>query len=92
MRHFAIVLALAVAAWTQAMASEAPHKRHLRMPRQAEVDTAPGCPGYHHRGVSGWASVAAVAAVAAAEATGAGSTECEPGALILMGIRPERTQ
>ena len=37
------------------------------------------------------AAVAAVAAVAAAEAIGAGSTECEPGALILMGIRPERT-
>ena len=40
MRHFAIVLALAVAAWTQAMASGPPHKRHIRMPRQAEVDTA----------------------------------------------------
>ena len=53
MRHFAVVLALAVAASTQAMASEPPHKRHVRMPRQAEVDTAPGCPGYHHRGVSG---------------------------------------
>ena len=38
------------------------------------------------------AAVAAVAAVAAAEAIGAGSTESEPGALILMGIRPERTQ
>ncbi len=45
MRHFAIVLALAVAAWTQAMASEPPHKRHVRMPRQAEVDTAPDVPG-----------------------------------------------
>jgi len=50
MRHFAVVLVLAVAAWTQAVASE-PHKRHV--PRQAEVDTAPGCPGYHHRGISG---------------------------------------
>jgi hypothetical protein len=49
MRHFAVVLALAVAAWTQAMASEPPHKRHVRMPRQAEVDTAPGCPGYQYR-------------------------------------------
>ena len=36
MRHFAVVLVLAVAAWTQAVASE-PHKRHV--PRQAEVDT-----------------------------------------------------
>ena len=44
MRHFAIVLALAVAAWTQAMASEPPHKRHIRMPRQAEVDTAQDVP------------------------------------------------
>src|SRR6185312_6212142 len=33
MRHFAVVLVLAVAAWTQAVASE-PHKRHV--PRQAE--------------------------------------------------------
>src|SRR6476660_6725168 len=49
-RHFAVVLALAVAAWTQDVPSE-PHKRHV--PRQAEVDTAPGCPGYHHRGISG---------------------------------------
>jgi hypothetical protein len=31
MRHFAVVLALAVAAWTQAMASEPPHQRHVRM-------------------------------------------------------------
>jgi hypothetical protein len=53
MRLFAVVLALAVAAGTQAMASEPPHKRHVRTTRQAEVDTAPGCPGYHHRGVSG---------------------------------------
>ena len=53
MRHFAVVLALAIA-WTQAVASEPPHKRHLRIPRQAEVDTAPGCPAYHHRGISGF--------------------------------------
>ena len=55
MRLFAIVLALAVTASTQAMAAEPPHKRHLRMPRQAEVqaEVDDGCPAYRHRGISG---------------------------------------
>ena len=51
MRLFAIVLALAVAASTQAMAFEPSHQRHARMVRQAEVNN--GCPAYHHRGASG---------------------------------------
>jgi hypothetical protein len=51
MRLFAVVLALAVAASTQAMASEPPHQRHARMTRNAEVDA--GCPAHRHRGVTG---------------------------------------
>jgi hypothetical protein len=51
MRHFAVALALAVAAWTQAMASEPPHQRHVRMTRKAEVDD--GCGAWRHRGISG---------------------------------------
>ena len=54
MRLFAVVLALAVAAWTQAQASQASpplHKRHAKITREAESDR--GCPAYHHRGVSG---------------------------------------
>jgi hypothetical protein len=49
MRLFAVVLVLAVAASTQALASEPPHQRHARM--KAEVDG--GCPAHRHRGVSG---------------------------------------
>src|SRR5262249_57496598 len=66
MRLFAVVLALAVTAWTQAMAFEPSHHRHTkqmptwqrqlrervpRMTREAEVND--GCPAYRHRGVSG---------------------------------------
>ena len=66
MRLFAVVLALAVTASTQAMAFEPLHQRHAkqmptwqrqlrervpRMTREAEVND--GCPAYRHRGVSG---------------------------------------
>ena len=51
MRLFAVVLALAVTAWTQAMAFEPLHQRHARVTRKAEVDG--GCPAHRHRGVSG---------------------------------------
>ena len=51
MRLFAVVLALAVAASTQAMAFEPLHQRHARMTRNAEAND--GCPAYRHRGVSG---------------------------------------
>jgi hypothetical protein len=49
MSLFAVVLAFAVAASTQAMAFEPSHNRHSRMTRQADN----GCPAYHHRGASG---------------------------------------
>jgi len=51
MRLFAVVLALAVTASTQAMAFEPLHQRHARVTRKAEVDG--GCPAHRHRGVSG---------------------------------------
>jgi uncharacterized metal-binding protein len=51
MRLFAVVLALAVTASTQAMAFEPLHQRHAKMTRKAEVDD--GCPAHRHRGVSG---------------------------------------
>ena len=46
MRLFAVVLALAVAAWTPAIAAQQLHKR----PANISDD---GCPAYRHRGVSG---------------------------------------
>ena len=52
MRLFAIALALAVTASTQAMALKPSHQRHARVTRQAEVND--GCPAYHHRGVFGF--------------------------------------
>ena len=52
MRLFVVLLVLAVAAWTQAMALEPSHQGHARVTRQAEVND--GCPAYHHRGVSGF--------------------------------------
>lgn len=50
-RLFVVVLALAVAASTQAMAFEPLHKRDARMTRQAEGDG--GCAAGYHRGVGG---------------------------------------
>ena len=50
-RLFVMVLGLAVAASTQAMAFEPLHQRHARMTREGEVDG--GCPAHRHRGVSG---------------------------------------
>jgi hypothetical protein len=51
MRLFVVVLAMAVAASTQAMAFAPQHQRHARMTRKAETDG--GCPAHRHRGVSG---------------------------------------
>jgi len=50
-RLFVVVLALAVAASTQAMAFEPLHQRDVRMARKAEVGG--GCGTSHHRGVGG---------------------------------------
>jgi hypothetical protein len=49
MRLFTVVLALAVAAWTQAIASQPLYKRHTKITKEAEFDR--GCPEYRHRGV-----------------------------------------
>jgi hypothetical protein len=51
MRPFAVVLAVAVVASTQAMALEPLHQRDAGMTRNAEVDG--GCGANHHRGVGG---------------------------------------
>jgi len=50
-RLFVVVLALAVAASTQAMALEPLHQRDTRMTRQATGDG--GCGTGYHRGVGG---------------------------------------
>jgi hypothetical protein len=49
MRLFTVVLALAVAAWTQAIASQPLYKRHTKITKEAEFDR--GCPEYRHHGV-----------------------------------------
>jgi hypothetical protein len=50
-RLFVVVLALAVAASTQAMAFEPLHQRDAGMTRKAEVDG--GCGAGYHRGLGG---------------------------------------
>jgi hypothetical protein len=51
MRLFGLMLALALASSTQAVAFEPPHERDAMMTRNAEVDG--GCGANHHRGVGG---------------------------------------
>ena len=50
-RLFVIVLTLAVAASTQAVAVAPLHQRHAKMTRRAEGDG--GCGTNYHRGISG---------------------------------------
>jgi hypothetical protein len=51
MKLFVVVLAVAVAASTQAMALKPLHQRHAKMTRRAEGDG--GCGTNYHRGISG---------------------------------------